>query len=157
MTTPQRFLREAIELAHVNVEKGGRPFGAVVVRNGEVIATGVNEILHTNDPTSHAELNAIRAASQKLGSADLRGCAVFASGHPCPMCMAAMRVAGVSEVTYAYSNDDGAPYGLSTAAIYADLAKPFSEQSMKIRYVPVRLESRSDLYADWKKRQDRQA
>jgi hypothetical protein len=68
-----------------------------------------------------------------------------------------MRVAGVSEVTYAYSNDDGAPYGLSTAAIYADLAKPFSEQSMKIRYVPVRLESRSDLYADWKKRQDRQA
>ncbi|HET7635244.1 MAG TPA: nucleoside deaminase [Burkholderiales bacterium] len=157
MTTPQRFLREAIELAHVNVEKGGRPFGAVVVRNGEVIATGVNEILRTNDPTSHAELNAIRAASQKLGSADLRGCAVFASGHPCPMCMAAMRVAGVSEVTYAYSNDDGAPYGLSTAAIYADLAKPFSEQSMKIRYVPVRLESRSDLYADWKKRQDRQA
>jgi tRNA(Arg) A34 adenosine deaminase TadA len=157
MTTPQRFLREAIELAHVNVEKGGRPFGAVVVRNGEVIAAGVNEILRTNDPTSHAELNAIRAASQKLGSADLRGCAVFASGHPCPMCMAAMRVAGVSEVTYAYSNDDGAPYGLSTAAIYADLAKPFSEQSMKIRYVPVRLESRSDLYADWKKRQDRQA
>lgn len=157
MTTPQRFLREAIELAHVNVEKGGRPFGAVVVRNGEIIATGVNEILRTNDPTSHAELNAIRAASQKLGSADLRGCAVFASGHPCPMCMAAMRVAGVSEVTYAYSNDDGAPYGLSTAAIYADLAKPFSEQSMKIRYVPVRLESRSDLYADWKKRQDRQA
>lgn len=157
MTTPQRFLREAIELAHVNVEKGGRPFGAVVVRNSEIIATGVNEILRTNDPTSHAELNAIRAASQKLGSADLRGCAVFASGHPCPMCMAAMRVAGVSEVTYAYSNDDGAPYGLSTAAIYADLAKPFSEQSMKIRYVPVRLESRSDLYADWKKRQDRQA
>lgn len=153
MTTPQRFLREAIELAHVNVEKGGRPFGAVVVRNGEIIATGVNEILRTNDPTSHAELNAIRAASRKLGSANLEGCTVYASGHPCPMCMAAMRLAGVGEVAYAYSNDDGAPYGLSTAAIYADLAKPFSEQSMTIRYLPVRLESRSDLYADWKKRQ----
>ncbi|HET8610195.1 MAG TPA: nucleoside deaminase [Burkholderiales bacterium] len=153
MTTPQRFLREAIELAHVNVEKGGRPFGAVVVRNGEIIATGVNEILRTNDPTSHAELNAIRAAGRKLGSANLEGCTVYASGHPCPMCMAAMRLAGVGEVAYAYSNDDGAPYGLSTAAIYADLAKPFSEQSMTIRYLPVRLESRSDLYADWKKRQ----
>lgn len=153
MENEKRFLCEAIELAHANVEKGGRPFGAVVVKDGEVIATGVNEILSTNDPTAHAELTAIREASQKLGSPDLQGCAVYASGHPCPMCMAAMRLAGVGEVAYAYSNDDGAPFGLSTAAIYADLAKPFAEQSMKIRYVPVRLETGLDLYADWKRRQ----
>ncbi|PWJ83764.1 tRNA(Arg) A34 adenosine deaminase TadA [Pseudaminobacter salicylatoxidans] len=153
MENEKRFLCEAIELAHANVEKGGRPFGAVVVKDGEVIATGVNEILSTNDPTAHAELTAIRAASQKLGSPDLQGCAVYASGHPCPMCMAAMRLAGVGEVAYAYSNDDGTPFGLSTAAIYADLAKPFAEQSMKIRYVPVRLETGLDLYADWKRRQ----
>lgn len=153
MENENRFLCEAIELAHANVEKGGRPFGAVVVKDGEVIATGVNEILSTNDPTAHAELTAIRAASQKLGSPDLQGCAVYASGHPCPMCMAAMRLAGVGEVAYAYSNDDGTPFGLSTAAIYADLAKPFAEQSMKIRYVPVRLETGLDLYADWKRRQ----
>ena len=68
-----------------------RPFGAVVVRNSEILATGVNEVISTNDPTAHAELMAIRAASQKLGSPNLVGCAVFASGHPCPMCMAAMR------------------------------------------------------------------
>ncbi|WP_019170947.1 nucleoside deaminase [Pseudaminobacter salicylatoxidans] len=153
MENENRFLCEAIELAHANVEKGGRPFGAVVVKDGEVIATGVNEILSTNDPTAHAELTAIRAASQKLGSPDLQGCAVYASGHPCPMCMAAMRLAGVGEVAYAYSNDDGTPFGLSTAAIYADLAKPFAEQSMKIRYVPIRLETGLDLYADWKRRQ----
>jgi len=153
MENEKRFLCEAIELAHANVEKGGRPFGAVVVKDGEVIATGVNEILSTNDPTAHAELTAIRAASQKLGSPDLQGCAVYASGHPCPMCMAAMRLAGVGEVAYAYSNDDGTPFGLSTAAIYADLAKPFAEQSMKIRYVPVRPETGLDLYADWKRRQ----
>ena len=69
------------------------------------------------------------------------------------MCMAAMRLAGVSEVFYAYSNDDGAPYGFTTAAVYAELAKPFAEQSMKISYVPVRLEAGPDLYAEWKRRQ----
>ncbi|MBN3756226.1 nucleoside deaminase [Paraburkholderia sp. Tr-20389] len=153
MTSQQRHLAEAIELAYANVENGGRPFGAVIVKDDEVIATGVNEILRTNDPTSHAELNAIRAASRKLGSPSLAGCTVYASGHPCPMCLAAMRMAGVGEVVYAYSNEDGAPYGLSTAAVYADLAKPFAEQSMKIHHEPVRLESRADLFASWKERQ----
>ena len=90
------------------------------------------------------------AASRALGSPDLGGCAVFASGHPCPMCMAAMRLSGIAAVTYAYSNEDGAPYGLSTAAVYADLAKPFAEQSMTIRHVP---QGAPDLYADWQRRQ----
>jgi tRNA(Arg) A34 adenosine deaminase TadA len=156
MSDANRFLREAIELAHANIARGGRPFGAVVVKNGEVIASGVNEIHRTNDPTAHAELTAIRVASRKLGSPNLEGCSVYASGHPCPMCMAAMRMAGVGEVAYAYSNEDGAPYGLSTAAVYADLAKPFAEQRMMIRYQPVRLERHPDIYADWKQNQDKQ-
>lgn len=157
MDDNHRFLCEAIELAHENLKSGGRPFGAVIAKDGAVVATGVNEILKTNDPTAHAELTAIRAASAKLGSPSLAGCAVYASGHPCPMCMAAMRLAGVKEVYYAYSNDDGAPYGLSTAAIYADLAKPFAEQSMKIRYLPVRPDSGPDLYAEWAERQEGKA
>lgn len=156
MDDEKRFLAQAIELAHTNIDKGGRPFGAVVVRNGRVVATGVNEVLGTNDPTAHAEMTAIRSAGRALGSPRLDGCTVYASGHPCPMCMAAMRVTGVSEVAYAYSLEDGEPYGFSTAAVYAELAKPFSEQSMKIRYVPVRLESQPDLYAAWKRRQDAQ-
>lgn len=153
MSNAQQYLREAIRLAQANMQAGGRPFGAVIVRDGEVLTTAVNEIHKTNDPTSHADLNAIRAASHKLGTPSLAGCAVYASGHPCPMCMAAMRLAGVTEVAYAYSNDDGEPFGLSTAAIYADLAKPFAEQSMKIQYLPVRLEGEADLYAEWKRRQ----
>lgn len=157
MSQTQRFLCEAIELAQANMEQGGRPFGAVVVKDGEVVATGVNEIVATNDPTAHAEMTALRTASRKLASPSLAGCAVYASGHPCPMCMAAMRLSGVGEVYYAYSNDDGAPFGLSTAAIYADLAKPFAEQSMKIAYMPVRLEDGSDLYAEWKRRQPKPA
>ena len=149
MTEEQRFLREAIELARANIGNGGRPFGAVVVCNGEPIATGVNEILATSDPTAHAEMTAIRAASRKLGSADLNGSTVYASGHPCPMCMAAMRLSGVARVVYAYSNEDGAPFGLSTAAIYEDLARPFAEQSMTIRHVPVQPEGKPHLYAEW--------
>ena len=153
MDDSETYLREAIALAYANAEKGGRPFGAVIVRDGRIIASGVNAIIETGDPTSHAELNAIRQASKTLG-ADLAGCSVFASGHPCPMCMAAMRLAGIAVVTYAYSNEDGEPYGLSTAAIYDDLAKPFAEQAMDIRYLPVRLDGEPELYAVWRQRQD---
>ena len=153
----REYLGEAIALARANIGKGGRPFGALVVRDGAVIATGVNEIHATNDPTAHAEMSAIRAASRALGSPDLGGCAVYASGHPCPMCMAAMRLAGVSTVAYAYSNDDGAPFGLSTAALYEELARPFAEQSMDIRYLPVRPEGEPDLYAAWAQAKNRQA
>ncbi|KQZ77286.1 dCMP deaminase [Sphingopyxis sp. Root214] len=152
MEDSEEYLREAIALAYANAEKGGRPFGAVIVRDGRIVAKAVNEISETSDPTSHAELNAIRLASKSLG-ADLSGCAVFASGHPCPMCMAAMRLTGINAVTYAYSNEDGAPHGLSTAAIYDDLAKPFSQQAMEIRHLPVRLAGRPDLYAGWRQRQ----
>lgn len=154
MSDEAAFLREALALAFANSERGGRPFGAVLVRDGEVVATGVNEILSSGDPTAHAEMNAIRAASRSIGVAGLRGSRVYASGHPCPMCLAAMRLAGIGRVAYAYSNDEGAPYGLSTAAIYEDLAKPFAEQSMAISHIPVRLEGQFDLYAEWKRRQD---
>lgn len=149
------YLRQAIELARDNIAAGGRPFGAVVVRDGRVIASGVNEIQATRDPTAHAELVALRAASQELGSPDLSGCTVYASGHPCPMCMAAMRLSGVRQVRYAYSNDDGAAFGWSTAAVYDDLAKPFDQQSMHIRHVPVQTDGQS-LYAQWQQAQDKQ-
>lgn len=150
MADERDFLAQAIALARANVAEGGRPFGAVIVKDGTVIASGVNRILATNDPTAHAELNAIRAASAALGSPDLSDCTVYASGHPCPMCLAAMRMAGVSAVAFAYSNEDGAPYGLSTAPIYAELARPFAEQRMAIRHIPV---GAPDLYADWQARQ----
>lgn len=151
MNAEEGYLREAIALARANVGAGGRPFGAVVVKDGEVIARGVNEIGKTNDPTAHAELLAIRAASQALSSPNLAGCVVYASGQPCPMCLAAMRLAGVGEVAYAYSNEAGEPFGLSTADLYAELAKPFAEQSMTIRHAP--LGDGAELYAAWRRRQ----
>lgn len=150
MSPAERFLCEAIDLARDNVRKGGRPFGAVLVKDGTIIATGVNEIHTTQDPTTHAELQAIRAASLTLGSVRLDGCVIYASGHPCPMCLSAMHLTGIREVTYAYSNDDGEPYGLSTAAIYAELAKPLAQQSLEATHLPLRTGAEGDLYQMWR-------
>lgn len=118
------FLQQAIALARDNVDQGGRPFGAVVVRDGAVIARAVNRMEADKDPTAHAELLALRAAGALVGSTRLDGCVVYASGQPCPMCLAAMRLAGVGRIVFAYSNDDAAPFGLSTAEISRDLSMP---------------------------------
>jgi guanine deaminase len=147
-----RFLGMAIALARENVQAGGRPFGAVVVSQGDVIARGVNAIHVTHDVTDHAELLALRAAARAHGPDALKGSTVFASGHPCPMCLAAMRLAGVGKIFYAYSNDDGAPYNLSTAALYEELRRPFAEQSMPIQHIAQADQKAPALYEQWKQR-----
>ncbi len=153
MDNEDHFLRAAVALARENMEKGGRPFGAVVVRDGEIVATGVNETYITCDPTDHAEMTALRAASRRLGSPDLGGSVVYASGHPCPMCMVAMRLAGVAGVVYAYSNEDGAPHGLSNAQLYAEMKNPFADLPLRIAHRPVDDGDGSPLYAEWRRRQ----
>lgn len=154
MNDAKRYLSQAIELAHANVEAGGRPFGAVVVSNGEVIASAVNETHLSHDVTDHAELLAIRAAARSHGPEALKGSAVYASGHPCPMYLAAMRLAGVGDVAFAYSNEDGAPFGLSTGDIYAELKRPFAEQSMAISHVPMQPGAGQHLYRRWAQARD---
>lgn len=133
----QQFLERAVALARENVRNGGRPFGAVVVLNGRIVAEGVNEVAKTRDPTAHAELLAIRAASRTLGTAKLDGCVVYASGHPCPMCLSAMYLSGIKEAAYAYTNEEGEHFGLSSAILYRELAKPLADQSLDIRHTPV--------------------
>ncbi|RPE82039.1 nucleoside deaminase [Vulcaniibacterium tengchongense] len=144
-----RFMREAIALARANAAAGGRPFGAVLVRDGEILARAANRIHETGDPTAHAELLAIREAASRLGP-QLDGCAIYASGHPCPMCLAAMHLSGIAAAWYAYSNEDGAPYGLSTAAIYAQLALPPAQQSLPLRRL--RPPEEAGLYQQWARR-----
>src|SRR5690606_656580 len=129
MSSDNTFLDQAIKLAFDNVEEGGRPFGAVVVKDGNIIATGVNRMQADCDPTAHAELLALRAAGKALQSPRLDGCEAYASGQPCPMCFAAMRMAGVENILFAYSSEQAEPFGLSTAKIAAELAKPINEQT----------------------------
>lgn len=127
--TDKEFMDQAIDLARENVAQGGRPFGAVLVRDGKVIARAVNRMDADNDPTAHAELLALRAAGAATGGTRLDGCTVYASGQPCPMCLAAMRIAGITRIAYAYSNENGAPYGLSTAELAAELSQPLEDQN----------------------------
>lgn len=145
------YLREAVALARNNVAEGGRPYGALIVREGEVIARAVNTIHRTNDPTNHAEMVALREASQTLGRPNLSDCIVYASGRPCPMCHAAMRLAGIPTAYFAFTAEEAESYGLLSAGIYAELALPLAEQPMQVRHQPV--DAGSHPYRDWRARQ----
>lgn len=147
MNNDELYLQRAVELAASNVADGGRPFAAVLVKNGQVIVEAVNTIHTSHDPTAHAEMLAIRGASQQLGTR-LDGCVIYASGQPCPMCLSAMHLCGVTRVVYAASNQQGEPFGLSTAAIYQQLALPLSEQKLAIQHIPQ--PAMVEIYSDWK-------
>jgi len=117
-----RYMSVAVAEATAGVERGhGGPFGAVVVRDGEVVGRGHNEVVTHTDPTAHAEIIAIRAACRALGSFDLSGCELFTTCEPCPMCYAAAWWARISRIHYGCSRDDAAAIGFDDAAIYDDL------------------------------------
>jgi tRNA(Arg) A34 adenosine deaminase TadA len=144
------FLQQAITLARENVEAGGRPFAALVVCNGEVVAKGTNQMLALSDPTAHAELMALRQAGKALGRVRLEDCIVYASGQPCPMCLAAMRMAGISQIYYAYSNQDAEPFGLSTEAIAEALrVAPQQQSGLTFKQLKPQHEEQPALYRFW--------
>jgi guanine deaminase len=125
------FLRQAIDLAVDNV-KGqlGGPFAAIVVKDGEVIATGTNRVTHDNDPTAHAEVVAIRAACQRLRSFQLDGCEVYTSCEPCPMCLGAIYWARVKAFYFAADKDDAARGQFDDSFIYSELNKPVAARTI---------------------------
>ncbi len=143
----QEFLQQAVDLARQNAAKGGRPFGAVVVRDNRVIATGVNDMHHDCDPTAHAELQALRQAGRELGQLTLTGCTLYASGHPCAMCMGALVLANVSRVVYAAGEDVGRPYGLMVSPLYDAMARPVGQQGIIVQHYPQ--PEMADIYASW--------
>lgn len=155
MSHTETYLVDSIRLAMTNVrERRTWPFGAVLVKDGKVLARSVNEVEAMCDPSAHAEMQAVRAASKALGSTDLSGSVVYASGYPCSMCLSAMYLAGVSEVYYAYSNEDGEPYDLSAARGYVEIARPLDQREMKLVHHRARDEG-PDLYEAWQAVQGR--
>ena len=115
------YLLQAVNLAKKNKSEGGRPFGAVLVKDGKVLATGINGMTKNHDVSSHAELEAIRSATQRQGDINLSGSTIYASGHPCPMCLAAILMTNIKSVYYAFDNADAEPYGLSSEETYKKL------------------------------------
>lgn len=120
--TKEELMRKAIELSIDNVANGGGPFGAVIAKDGEIIATGVNRVTAQCDPTAHAEVSAIRAATAKLGDFNLNGCEIYTSCEPCPMCLGAIYWARLSKMYYANNKTDAKDIGFDDSFIYDELA-----------------------------------
>lgn len=128
------FMEMAIRLSEENIDNGGGPFGAVIVRNGEIISTGANRVVPNNDPTAHAEVMAIRNACSKLGTFQLTDCTVYSSCEPCPMCLSALYWAGVKRICYGNTKDDAKAIDFDDSFIYDQLELPYKDRSIKCEH-----------------------
>ena len=146
-------MRQAIELAVENVANGGGPFGAVIVRGDEVVATGVNRVTASCDPTAHAEVSAIRRACAEQQTFDLSGCEIYTSCEPCPMCLGAIYWAHIDKIYYGCTKDDAAEAGFDDSFIYDQLELRYEERSIKCEHF-----MRSDAlraFRKWAEKEDK--
>jgi guanine deaminase len=147
------FLRQAIELAVENVHRDGGPFAALIVRNGVVVATGVNRVTREHDPTAHAEVVAIREACRVLGGFQLEGCDVYASCEPCPMCLGALYWARPARVYFAATQADAAAAGFDDSFIYRQIGIAPSERDIPMIRVAGQASTRP--FEEWIGRADK--
>ena len=126
-----KFMEYACKLASENIDKGGGPFGAVIVKDGEIVSTGCNSVTLDNDPTAHAEVNAIREACRKTGNFKLTGCKIYSSCEPCPMCLSALYWSGIEKIYYGNTKEDAKNIDFDDQFIYEEIDKPH-----ELRYIP---------------------
>jgi tRNA(Arg) A34 adenosine deaminase TadA len=147
-TQQEKFMDEAIRLAKMNMENGhGGPFGCVIVKDGEIIASAYNEVLTNNDPTAHAEIVAIRRACSKLNSHQLEGCEIYTSCEPCPMCLGAIYWTRPARVYFAASREDAAEAGFDDNHIYEELSLPMP--SRIIPFHQIMRQNVRDIFTAW--------
>ena len=146
-------MRQAIELSIQNVAAGGGPFGAVIARNGEIVATGTNRVTANMDPTAHAEVSAIRAAAAKLGTFDLSGCEIYTSCEPCPMCLGAIYWARLDRMYYGNTKADAAAIGFDDAFIYREME--LSHENRRLKSEECLHEEALAAFAAWSLKPDR--
>ena len=125
------FMRRAIELSIVNIEKGGGPFGAVIVKDNKILAEAANSVTLENDPTGHAEVNAIRKAAKTLNNFDLSGCIIYSSCEPCPMCLGAIYWAHLDALYYGNTKEDAANIDFDDQFIYQELDLKKEDRKLK--------------------------
>jgi guanine deaminase len=148
------FMKRAIELSVANVRCGnGGPFGAVIVRNGEIVAEGVNQVTRRNDPTAHAEVMAIRQACAELGTFELTDCDLYSSCEPCPMCLGAIYWARLARVYYGNTAADAAKIGFDDSFIYEELKAAREER--KVPSVEMMREEALEAFREWEKKADK--
>lgn len=151
--TSEELMRKAIVLAEENVANGGGPFGAVITRNGEIIATGVNRVTAEHDPTAHAEVSAIRAACKKLGTFDLSGCEIYTSCEPCPMCLGAIYWAHIDKMYYGNDKADAKRIGFDDSFIYEEIA--LSPESRRLSSERILKDEAAKAFDMWMKKDDK--
>lgn len=149
----EKFMRKAIELSIESVKNGGGPFGAVIVKDGKIISMSSNSVTKDNDPTAHAEVNAIRQAASKLGTFDLSGCEIYSSCEPCPMCLGAIYWAKIDTLYFANTKDDAKDIGFDDSFIYEEIQKPYEERKMKI--TKMMREEALKAFEMWKEKEDK--
>lgn len=150
MNQHEKFLKMAIKLAQKSAKEGlGGPFGAVIVKNGKVIAKAHNTVVPSSDPTAHAEVNAIREACKKLKNFELKDCIIYASAEPCPMCLGAIYWARPKSLYYAADKKLAAKAGFDDSFIYKEIALPKSKR--KIKTTKVNLPSDNAPFEAWAK------
>ena len=147
------FMQEAIRLADESVKHGGGPFGAVIVKDGKIIAGSSNSVTINNDPTAHAEVNAIRAACRELNTYDLSGCVIYTSCEPCPMCLGAIYWAHLDRIYYGNSRKDAAKVGFADDFIYEELDRPLAKRTVPI--ISLLREKAQSSFRLWKEKEDR--
>ena len=152
-SSKEKFMHLAIDLATENIKNGGGPFGAVIVKDGEVVATGCNRVTASNDPTAHAEVNAIRAACKALDTFILKGCEIYSSCEPCPMCLGAIYWAHLDKLYYAGNKHDAADAGFDDSFIYKELELTPEDRRLKTE---VLLEKEAlRVFESWKAQEDK--
>ncbi len=149
----ERFMKEAIRLAVENVKNGGGPFGAVIVKGDEIVATGVNRVTANNDPTAHAEISAIRAACTKLETFDLTGCVIYTSCEPCPMCLGAIYWAHLDKIYYGGTQHDAAEIDFDDSFIYRELE--LTPDKRKKAMLPLLHDEALEPFQVWKETVDK--
>lgn len=146
-------MAEAIKLSRESVKKGGGPFGAVIVKNGKIIAGTNNKVTESNDPTAHAEVSAIRIASKKLETFDLSGCEIYTSCEPCPMCFGAIYWARLDKLYFANTKVDAKNIGFDDSFIYQEIALPYKKRS--IPNIQISREQALEAFKDWENKEDK--
>ena len=125
-----KFMERAIALSLESVKSGGGPFGAVIIKNNEIISEGMNRVTKNNDPTAHGEIVAIRNACKNLNDFSLKGCELYTSCEPCPMCLSAIYWSRIDKIYYANTRDDAKKIDFDDSLIYSELAKKIKERKI---------------------------
>jgi tRNA(Arg) A34 adenosine deaminase TadA len=149
-----RFLRRAVDLSRERMRANlGGPFGAVIVRDGEVLAEGWNEVTSARDPTAHAEVVAIRRACVATDDFSLKGATIYASCEPCPMCLASIYWARIGRIVFANTRDQAAAIGFDDEFLYGEIPKPLTERSIPTIVLP--LPEATQVFEEWKNKADK--